>query len=75
MSEAIHFVRSLPVSTLIRRTDNLDQSIEKIRLARSFSGVDEEQRQDLVARVADLVVRRIEFYKATNLPVNDWPLR
>jgi hypothetical protein len=36
---------------------------EKIDLARSFQGMDEQQRQALVLRVADLAGPTIETYK------------
>jgi predicted aldo/keto reductase-like oxidoreductase len=74
MAEAIHFVWSLPVSTLITGPDNGEQLVEKINLAHSFAGMDEGQRQSLVAKVVDLAVRGAEFYKAPDLSVSDWTL-
>jgi len=64
IAEAINFVWSLPVSVLITGPDNIEQMKEKIALARSFTGMDEKQRQALIKRVADLAGRRVEFYKA-----------
>ncbi len=37
---------------------------EKIALANSFVALNEQQRQDLIDKVADLAGRRVEFYKA-----------
>ncbi len=64
VAEALHFVWSLPVSVLITGPDDPAQMKEKIALARSFSGMDEKQRQALIQKVADLAGRRVEFYKA-----------
>jgi len=64
IAEAIHFVWSLPVSVLITGPDNVEQMKEKIKLARSFTKMDEKQRQALVKKVADLAGQRVEFYKA-----------
>ena len=64
IQEALHFVWSLPVSVLITGADNPEMLREKIDLARSFEGMDEQQRQELVKRVAELNNVRIESYKA-----------
>ncbi|MEE9167012.1 MAG: aldo/keto reductase [Candidatus Neomarinimicrobiota bacterium] len=62
--EAIHFVWSLPVTVLITGPDNAAQLKEKIALARSFSRMDEEERERLIEKVSDLAGPRVEFYKA-----------
>lgn len=62
--EALHFAWSLPVSVLITGPDNPEHMKEKITLARSFIGMDEAERQALVAKVADMAGRDVEFYKA-----------
>lgn len=64
IAEAIRFVWSLPVSVLITGPDNPDQMREKIRLAKSFVQMSEEEREALVAKVADMAGKRVEFYKA-----------
>ncbi len=64
IAEAIHFAWSLPISVLITGPDNPDQMKEKVDLARSFVVMDEQQRQQLIDKVADLAGRRVEFYKA-----------
>ncbi len=65
MAEAIHFVWSLPVSAIITGPDRPAHLREKIGLARSFMKMDDQQRQSLVSKVADLAVHGgIEFYKA-----------
>ena len=63
IAEAISFVWSLPVSVLITGFNNPQQMQEKITLANSFVTLDEQQRQDLIAKVADLAGKRVEFYK------------
>ena len=63
VEEAIHYVWSLPVSVLVSGPDNLSHMIEKISLARSFTGLDEATRKDLVTRVADMAGNSVEFYK------------
>jgi predicted aldo/keto reductase-like oxidoreductase len=63
--EAIHFVWSLPVSTLITGADDVPMLQEKIDLAKSFKKMDEKSRMELVDRVgnADLEGAKVEFYK------------
>src|SRR5258708_672818 len=62
--EAIHFVWSLPVTVLITGAESLDQLHEKIRLAQSFKGMSQEERQRIIEMVADLAGNRVEYYKA-----------
>lgn len=62
--EALHFVWSLPVSTLITGPDNVEQMKEKIELARSFEEMSEQERQQLIKKVADLAGTQTEYYKA-----------
>ncbi len=64
LASSIHFAWSLPISVLITGPDSPDQMKEKIALARSFVGMDSEQRQRLVDQVNDLAGPRVEFYKA-----------
>lgn len=64
IQEAIHFVWSLPVSVIVTGPDNIEQLEEKISLARTFSGLSEEERVELIERVADMAGRGVEFYKA-----------
>ncbi len=63
IAEAVSFTLSLPVSVLITGFNNPQQMQEKIALANSFVALDEQQRQDLIDKVADLAGRRVEFYK------------
>jgi len=63
VAEALHFVWSLPVSVLVSGADNSEMLQEKIDLARSFQGMNEQQRQELVHKVADLAGPKIESYK------------
>ena len=64
ISEAINFAWSLPISVLITGADNPAQMQEKVDLASSFIGMNEQQRQALIDRVADLAGNTVEFYKA-----------
>ena len=64
IAEAINFAWSLPVSVVITGANNPEQMQEKITLANSFTVMDQQQRQALIDRVADLAGRRVEFYKA-----------
>ncbi len=64
MEEAMHFVWSLPVAVLISGADDASHIQEKIRLAKSFTGLSDAEREKLVGKVADLAGRRVEFYKA-----------
>jgi uncharacterized protein len=64
VKEAIHFVWSLPVSTLITGAETLDQLREKIGLARSFQMMSPEEREKIIQKVADLAGNRVEYYKA-----------
>ena len=64
IAEAINFVWSFPISTLISGPDDATQMQEKIDLAESFSVMDESTRQTLVEQVADIAGQNVEFYKA-----------
>ena len=64
VSEAVRFVWSLPVSTLVTGPDNADQMQEKIDIAKTFSGMDDDERQKLIEKVEDMAGTTVEFYKA-----------
>jgi len=64
IEEAIYFAWSLPVSVIVSGTDDMDQLNEKISLARSFTSLSEDQRMNLIQRVADMAGREVEFYKS-----------
>ena len=64
IEEALYFAWSLPVSVIVSGTDDLEQLNEKIALARAFSGLSEEERVNLIERVADMAGRGVEFYKS-----------
>lgn len=64
LNEALHFVWSLPVSTLITGAESIEQLHEKIKLARSFTSISLEERQRIVRKVADLAGNAAEYYKA-----------
>ena len=64
VSEAVRFVWSLPVSTLVTGPDNAAQLQEKIDIAQSFTRMDDAEQQRLIEKVADMAGNVVEFYKA-----------
>jgi predicted aldo/keto reductase-like oxidoreductase len=64
IADAINFAWSLPVSVLITGFDDPQQMQEKVDLAQTFVALNEQKRQDLIDKVADLAGREVEFYKA-----------
>lgn len=66
VQEALHFVWSLPVSTIITGPDDVPMLKEKVELAKSFKQMEEKDRLALVNRVADggFDGKLVEFYKA-----------
>ena len=64
IAEAINFAWSMPVSVLVTGANDPEQMQEKVALANSFVAMDEQQRQDLINKVADLAGTTVEFYKA-----------
>ena len=64
IQEAIRFVWSFPVSTLVTGPDNAEQLQEKIDIAKRFSGMKQDERDKLIEKVADMAGRTVEFYKA-----------
>lgn len=63
VSEAIRFVWSLPVSTLVTGPDNAQQMQEKIEIAQAFTGMEDDERQALIDKVEDMAGTTVEFYK------------
>ncbi|MEX0325858.1 MAG: aldo/keto reductase [Puniceicoccaceae bacterium] len=61
--DAMHFAWSLPISTLITGAENASLVREKVDLARAYSGMTEEERMELIAKVADLADGKVEYYK------------
>lgn len=64
VSEAIRFVWSLPVSTLVTGPDDAKQMQEKIDIAKTFTGMDDDERNKLIEKVEDMAGTTVEFYKA-----------
>ena len=62
--EAIRFVWSFPVSTLVTGPDDVAQMQEKIDIAKAYSGMGETERNKLIEKVADMAGTTVEFYKA-----------
>ncbi|MDH3652597.1 MAG: aldo/keto reductase [Saprospiraceae bacterium] len=63
IQEALHFVWSLPVSVLVTGAQSAEMLQEKIDLAKSFVVVEENKREDLIARVVDFDGSKVEYYK------------
>jgi hypothetical protein len=61
--DALHYAWSLPVSVLITGAENASLVREKVDLTRSFSGMSESDRLELVAKVAALPNDEVEYYK------------
>ncbi len=73
VEDAIHFAWSLPISVLVTGPNNPDQLKEKIELAKSFTGMTEEKREELIERVAHLTSKAgVEFYKYDLLCAEQW---
>lgn len=64
IQDAIRFVWSFPVSTLVTGPDNAEQLQEKIDIAKRFSGMKQDERERLIEKVADMAGTTVEFYKA-----------
>lgn len=64
ISEAIRFVWSVPVSTLVTGPDNAAQLQEKIDIAKASADMGEPERNKLIEKVADMAGTTVEFYKA-----------
>ena len=64
IQDAIRFVWSFPVSTLVTGPDNAQQLQEKIDIAKRFSGMKQDEREQLIEKVADMAGTTVEFYKA-----------
>lgn len=64
IEDAIRFVWSFPVSTLVTGPDNAEQLQEKIDIANRFSGMQQKERDNLIEKVADMAGTTVEFYKA-----------
>ena len=62
--QALEFVWSLPVSTLVTGAENARQLQEKIDIAREFSPLDEQERTLLIEKVADMVGIAESNYKS-----------
>jgi uncharacterized protein len=63
IADALNFAWSLPISVLITGAENAGMLQEKITMAKAFVGMPEDERERLVARVADLAGGSIEYYK------------
>ena len=65
--QALEFVWSLPVSVVVTGAENARQLQEKIDIARQFFPLNEEQRLQLIERVADMVGIAESNYKSENV--------
>ena len=66
--EALHFVWSLPVSSLVLGNDNADMLRENINHAKNFVSLDQAKKNELINKVADIgVTGEMEWYKKKKL--------
>lgn len=64
IEEALHFVWSLPVSTIISGIRTIEELHQNVKAARSFTGMDEAGRTKLIEKVADIAsTGGMEWYK------------
>jgi len=64
VEDALSFVWSLPVTVLITGAENARLMKEKIAMAKSFTRMSEDKRQEIIKRVADLSREgKVEYYK------------
>jgi aryl-alcohol dehydrogenase-like predicted oxidoreductase len=64
LADTQNFVWSLPVATLITGAETPDQILEKIAVAKTFSQLDEAQRNAIVSKVEDIAATgETEFFK------------
>lgn len=61
--DAVHFAFSMPVSVLITGPDNAEMLQEKMQLARSFTGLSENDRELIIDKVAEFTNGNVEYYK------------
>jgi predicted aldo/keto reductase-like oxidoreductase len=64
LSDALHFVWSFPVDVLITGPDNAEMLQEKIDIAKSFTRLNEEEREKLINKVAHMAGTHVEYYKS-----------
>lgn len=62
--QALEFVWSLPVSTLVTGAENARQLQEKIDIAKEYTPLDEQERALLIEKVADMVGIAESNYKS-----------
>lgn len=63
LAEALGFVWSLPIATLISGMPTVDMVRENAQIARGYVALSEDQRLALIDKVADSAGPRVEFYK------------
>ncbi len=64
ITDALHFVWSLPVDILITGPDNAEMLQEKIEIAKKFTRLNEKEKEKLIKKVAHMAGTRIEYYKS-----------
>ncbi len=64
VEDAMNFAWSMPVSVLITGAENKSLILEKIEMAKRFSDLPEERRQELIDKVMNLSAKgEVEYYK------------
>jgi aryl-alcohol dehydrogenase-like predicted oxidoreductase len=64
IAEALGFVWSLPVCTVVSGVTNLDELEQNARICRDHPTLGAKEREALIAKVADFAGPAMEFYKA-----------
>ena len=64
LRDALYFAWSLPISVLINGPDNADQLRENAGLAKKFVTLSEEERMNIIEKVAGFAGGEVEYYKA-----------
>ena len=64
VKEALYFSWSLPVSVLITGAENKTLLLEKIKLAREFTKISEEEKEQIFDKVSPAPDKdEVEYYK------------
>jgi predicted aldo/keto reductase-like oxidoreductase len=63
ITDALHFVWSLPVSVALTGVKDPKMLQEKIAIARAYSGMTDQRRQELIGKVVEFAGTSVESYK------------
>jgi predicted aldo/keto reductase-like oxidoreductase len=67
LSDALNFAWSLPISVLVTGASTSKMVKEKIKLAKKHMAINDDEREELIARVVDLSLKeKVEYYRNRN---------